>query len=139
MLKTAVFRRLWDWKGPFCVDCCCSPDAVQRDMAGRELQYVSPFMRESLHRNVLTFCHPGKLYAFPPAPIIGSLIGHVLREKLKMIMVVPEWPTQLWYALTKGHESMCLGLIGEKAASGKAGLGHPFGRSFEREWHSVEM
>ena len=57
MLKTAVFRKLWGCKGPYFVN-CCSPDAVPRVMSGRECQYGSPLMCETVHRNELVFCHP---------------------------------------------------------------------------------
>jgi hypothetical protein len=139
-LKLGVFKALWDWKGPFDVDCCCSPQAIMcNPYTARELDCVSPFLKESLHRSVLTFVHPGRLYAFPPAPIIGPLIAHIQKEVLKMVIVVPEWPTQPWYAAVHDQDVLRLGQVGELTNMGGAGLGHPFGRCFEREWRSVEM
>ena len=140
VLKREVFRKLWDWKGPFDVDCCCSPHAIQcNPETGRELEYVSPFMPEAVHRNALTFVHAGRLYAFPPAPIIGQLIAHILREKLQVVVVIPEWPTQPWYSEISGMELITLGGVGELTDKGSAGLCHPFGRCFERDWQSVQI
>ena len=44
----------------------------------------------ALHRNVLTFCHEGRLYAFLPALIYAALVEHVRNKELRMVMVVLE-------------------------------------------------
>ena len=124
VLKASMFRKLWVWTGSFDVDCCCSPEALQPNPhMDIELPMVSPLMKGALHRNVLTFRHVGRLYAFPPAPIIAALVAHVRREKLRMVMVVPEWPTQPWYTAAMACKTLWLGEIGSIARVGKAGLG----------------
>ena len=39
-----------------------------------------------------------KLYAFPPFSVIASVLSKIQREKAVGICVLPNWPTQSWYA-----------------------------------------
>jgi hypothetical protein len=140
VLNKQVFRRLWSWKGPFDVDCCASEGAVQQHpISGVSLPCVSPFLSCAVHRNVLTFVHTGRLYAFPPAPLIARLVAHVVNHGLRMVMVVPDWPTSSWYSSLWNRDRLVLGMVDKVADKGSAGLGHPFGKNFEREWQSVSM
>jgi hypothetical protein len=44
-LSPEVFQRLWEWGGPFEVDGCAGPGAVQRDPdPGQVLGAVSPYL-----------------------------------------------------------------------------------------------
>ena len=36
-------------------------------------------------------------YAFPPFNMIGRTIAKAEREKANMILIVPDWPTQVWF------------------------------------------
>ena len=38
------------------------------------------------------------VYAFPPFHIISKVVQKFKREKPKMVLVVPDWPTQPWYS-----------------------------------------
>ena len=42
---------------------------------------------------------PGLLYAFPPVPLVLQLLHRVRREKLRVIMVVPDAPRARWFPL----------------------------------------
>lgn len=140
VLNKEVFERLWDWRGLFVIDYCCSPHAIQRNpRTGLEPELVLPFLPDAIHRSSLTIVNSGKLYAFPPVPIIGQLIAHVLREKLKVVMVVPELPTQAWYAHVQCLDTLRLGGVGDLAHKVRARLGHPSGKGFERDRESVPM
>ena len=138
-LCSRAYERLLRWQGPFDVDCCAAPGAVQSDVYGRQLPYVSPYGGQGcVGVDALTFSHPGMLYAFPPAILIPALVAHVVRQRLRMVMVVPEWPTQAWWPLVCGWPSMRLGPVRNVVEAGQFGLAHPFGRSF-REPEAVEM
>ena len=38
-------------------------------------------------------------YLFPPVPLIPKSLQKVMKEKIEVIMVVPHWPTALWWSL----------------------------------------
>lgn len=139
-LKEDVFCRIWQWKGPFDVDCCASPGAVQCvPSTGRELPMVSPFLQSALHSDVLSFLHPGRLYAFPPGAIIHRLVAHVLREGLRMVMILPWWPTQPWFPRICQFEVLHLGHIDQLVWPGTSGEEHPFGQQFDLTCTNVRM
>lgn len=133
VLSQAAFRRMWDKWGPFEVDCCASPGAIQRDPdTGECLEFVSPYGDGASWADALTFRHSGCLYAFPPLPLIGGLLEHVRQERLKMVVVVPEWPTRPWWsrvAVERDFER--LGPVSQTVHEGAAGYAHPFGATFE--------
>ena len=37
-------------------------------------------------------------YAFPPFDMIGRVLTRVRNENLTLIIIVPEWPSYIWYA-----------------------------------------
>ena len=41
----------------------------------------------------------GLLYVFPPFSIIGQTISKIIQDDSDVILVVPDWNTQYWYAL----------------------------------------
>lgn len=131
MLSENAFARLWEWKGPFEVDCCASPGAIQASPdEGLLLDFVSPYGGDAIAADALTFVDHRRLYAFPPALLIGRFIAHVRREGLKIVIVVPEWPTQFWWSALYGQPSLELGRVGDVVLPGEAGIPHPFGRGF---------
>lgn len=46
-----------------------------------------------------------RFYAFPPFSVIGNLLQKIQVEKATGIVVIPDWPTQAWYAKAM---QMCL-------------------------------
>ena len=38
-------------------------------------------------------------YAFPPIPLILKTLQKIEKEKIKVIMILPQWPTALWWPL----------------------------------------
>jgi hypothetical protein len=62
---------------------------------------------------------------------MGQLVAHVLESGLHMVMVVPRWPTQSWWAQVVGLAALSLGRVGEVVVPGSSGARHPFGRGFE--------
>jgi hypothetical protein len=131
-LTRAAFQELWETWGPFEVDCCAAPGAVQREPdTGRLLQFVSPYGDGAIWADVMTLQHGGRLYAFPPLPIIGGLVEHVRREGLRMVMVLPEWPTRPWWPCVAAEKNyMELGRVRDVVERGAAGHAHPFGATF---------
>jgi hypothetical protein len=131
-LGSRVFQQLWEWGGPFEIDCCASPGAIQRNpVSGQDLEAVSPYLPEAIYTDALTFTSHKRLYAFPPACLIGQLVAHVLESGLHMVMVVPRWQTQSWWAQVVGLAALSLGRVGEVVIPGFSGARHPFGRGFE--------
>lgn len=139
MLRRDVFERVWQWKGPFDVDCCGSLGAVQRDQDGLELPTVSPYLRSALWSDVLSFVHHGRLYAFPPGAIIQDLLCHVMREGLRMVVILPWWPTQPWFPRILQCEVLFLGDVEQVVHAGSAGERHPFGQQFDLQNTRVRM
>ena len=132
-LRPDAFAQLWAWRGPFGVDCCAAPGAVQRDpRTRRSLPYVSPYGgAQAVGTDVLTFCGDGRLYAFPPPLLIAQLLDHVLRSRLRMVVVVPHWPTQVWWPVVATCPQFKLGAVADVVIMGAAGRPHPFGCSFD--------
>lgn len=140
VLAPEVFSAVWVWKGPFEVDCCASKGAVQRHPhTGRELPSVSPFLREAVHTDVLSFIHPGRLYAFPPGALVFRLLAHILREGLRMVVVLPWWPTQPWFPWVLRRQKLSLGMLSDVVRRGPAGVRHPFGQQFDTAAAEVPM
>jgi hypothetical protein len=46
-----------------------------------------------------------QFYAFPPFSVIATLLQKIQEEKATGIVVLPDWPTQSWYAKAM---QMCL-------------------------------
>ena len=40
-------------------------------------------------------------YAFPPIPLILKTLQKIEKEKIKVIMILPQWPTALWWPLVQ--------------------------------------
>ena len=135
-LTAGALRRLWKGMGPFEVDCCATPGAVQQDpYTGAELDFVSPFGEGATWTEVMSLQHEGRLYAFPPVPLIGKLVAHVKRNNVRMVMVVPDWPTSSWSAVAR-DACIDLGTVADVVRPGGAGLPPPpppFGRGFAIE------
>ena len=133
-LTRAAFEELWEAWGPFEVDCCATPDAVQRHpRTGERLEFVSPYGDGAIWADARTLKHAGRLYAFPPLPLIGELLAHVVAEGLRMVIVVPEWPMRPWWPVVAGQPSMRLGLTKDVVEAGTQGYAHPFGATFQAE------
>ena len=51
------------------------------------------------------------LYMFPPVNQIGRTLRKIVRERLRGVIIVPEWPTQAWWPLLCGirHKRTQLG------------------------------
>ena len=47
-------------------------------------------------------------YAFPPFSLIGAVLQKAVKDKADMILVVPKWPTAVWYAqlLEKAYDDI---------------------------------
>ncbi|XDV35147.1 hypothetical protein PO909_005149 [Leuciscus waleckii] len=55
--------------------------------------------RSPLGGNALTSCWPkARLYAFPPVKILPMVLCKIREEKASVILVVPNWPNQPWFA-----------------------------------------
>ena len=38
-------------------------------------------------------------YLFPPVPLIPKSLQKIMKEKLEVVMIVPHWPTAIWWSL----------------------------------------
>ena len=49
-------------------------------------------------------------YIFPPFSLLGKVTAKIYRDKTKGILVIPKWPTKLWYSsfLRKVTRSMTI-------------------------------
>lgn len=45
----------------------------------------------------------GLLYAFPPFALIGLTLQKIVMDRAELILVVPKWPTQTWFAFLKRY------------------------------------
>jgi len=137
MLTEAAMRRLWDWKGPFEVDCFAAPTARQRGFGRDAMTFVSPYGGGAIWTDALTLRHTGALYAFPPALLVGKWLTHVRRTGLRAVTVVPVWPTSAWWSVAEQCERVELGAVADRVTArpamggGAPGVPHPFGRSFD--------
>ena len=93
---------------------------------------MSPFGEGAIWTDVMSLQHEGRLYAFPPVPLIGKLVAHVKRNNLRMAVVVPDWPTRSWSAVAC-DACIDLSTVADVVRPGGAGLPHPFGRGFAVE------
>ena len=41
-------------------------------------------------------------YLFPPVPLIMKTLQKVKREQIQAILIVPEWPSALWWPILQG-------------------------------------
>ena len=49
--------------------------------------------------DAFTFKWSGKFfYVFPPFRLAGKVARKIVMDKTKAVLVVPEWPTQPWFA-----------------------------------------
>ena len=39
------------------------------------------------------------MYIFPPFSIVGKVIRKIIEEKVRAIVIIPQWPTQYWYPM----------------------------------------
>ena len=132
-LSSDVFVFFWKWKGPFKVDVFASPGAVAYHPETRlPLPYVSPFHMEGrVHCDALSFIDEGVLYAFPPPILIAKYLRFVKNNTLKCVVVVPNWPTAVWWPMVALRDRIDLGKVQDCVSKGRGGLPYPFGRSFE--------
>jgi hypothetical protein len=79
---------------------------------------------------VFTFVSNRILYGFPLGCLIDRL-AYILEKALDMVMVVPRWHTQSWWAQVVGRESLVLGKVREVVVPGASGARHPFWQGFE--------
>ncbi|KAK6048632.1 hypothetical protein COOONC_13863 [Cooperia oncophora] len=42
-------------------------------------------------------------YAFPPFNMVGRVVSKAVRERARLILVCPEWPSQPWWPLVQQH------------------------------------
>ena len=42
-------------------------------------------------------------YAFPPFALVGLVLQKLVMDKADMILIVPNWPTQSWFAFLKKY------------------------------------
>lgn len=133
-MRPAIFKRLWEWKGPFDVDVFAAPGAVMANpVTGAKLDCVSPFpMKSRLHCDALSFVTDKLIYAFPPPGLIPKYLRLIKTCRLSCVVIVPEWKTSLWWPLVENRERCCLGPVKACIQTGKAGLAHPFGKGFDK-------
>ena len=65
-------------------------------------RYCSPTPDPQAYRiNAFSFNWPQEpqLYANPPWPLIGAVLQKAVREKVRMMVVVPSWTGAHWYDL----------------------------------------
>ena len=50
------------------------------------------------------------MYIFPPFSIVGKVMRKIIEEKVRVILIIPYWPTQYWYpmAIRAAKEVMVL-------------------------------
>ena len=79
-----------------------------------------------------TFNSDWVLYAFPPVPMLEQYIAAVIRHKQPVVLVVPEWKSQAWWArvVELGQHWLWLGRACDIFDGDTA---HPFGRAFDAE------
>lgn len=52
------------------------------------------------HVNAFTInWHGQKVYCFPPFACVGAVVQKAIQDKIEGLIVVPNWPNQLWYPL----------------------------------------
>ena len=64
---------------------------------------------EALHINAFTInwgCW-SPFYAFPPFPIITKVLNKVLRDQAEGIIIVPNWPNQIWFPVLMRMITSC--------------------------------
>ena len=42
-------------------------------------------------------------YAFPPFALVGVVLQKMVMDRAELIVVVPKWPTQSWYAFLRRY------------------------------------
>ena len=42
-------------------------------------------------------------YAFPPFALVGLVLQKMVMDSAELILVVPKWPTQSWYAFLRRY------------------------------------
>jgi hypothetical protein len=135
VLNRQTFLRIWQQFGDLAVDAWASAGARQSNPITREqLPCISPFVSENrIGVDALTTFDPAcKFYAFPPVPLIGSYVSAVVRHRQPVVLVVPEWTTQAWWAVLTEHGCNWLSL-GLAASIFVDPSEHPFGRNFDGE------
>lgn len=134
-INVEAFARVWRWRGPLEVDGCAASDAVACDVnTGKPLAYVSPYGGVGcIHRDFLSFQSLQRIYAFPPAPMLLRVIGHILDSGLKCVVVLPKWPSAMWWPMVADAPTLSLGRVEECVSAGTAGYPHPFGRGFKQQ------
>lgn len=136
MLQRSVFLKIWDELGPLHVDVWASDGARQASPLGVLLPCVSPFdVPGRLAPDAMSFLDKTKrLYAFPPANMLGPYIEFVVRHKQPVVLVVPKWCSRPWYAVLVqvGSKWLRLGKVSEVIIQNTP-RSHPFGREFDRQ------
>ena len=112
-LLLEAFKKLWLWKGPFDIDVFSSPVAVARDPSSvARLLCISPLqMKGRLHCEALSFVDSRMLYAFPPPGLIAKYLRFVCNNNLKCVLIVPNWPTAVWWPIVGVLDRLSLGLV----------------------------
>jgi hypothetical protein len=75
-------------------------------------------------------------YAFPPVHLVGGVLRLVAEQRVQVLLIAPEWPSQWWWPLMQSMVSMVVDL--RKVADGQplflatkaGGLLHPLGPGF---------
>jgi hypothetical protein len=133
-LRPAVFARLWEvWHME--VDLFCSPSTAQcNPHTGEQLLAVSPYQcARRVGIDGLTFNSPKVLYAFPPSALLQALVPRAVKLGLKIVLIVPVWPSAAWWPLIKDQQMISCGKVRECIMKGESGWCHPFGPSFDLE------
>ena len=74
--------------------------------ASRETKMLPRYMtwypdQEAVARDALLHPWDPVSYAFPPVPLILKSLQKLEKEKITLVMILPQWPTTLWWPLVQ--------------------------------------
>ena len=74
--------------------------------ASKKTKQISRYMTweydpEAVARNALIHRWDSVTYLFPPVPLVLKSLQKIQEENLTVIMVLPNWPTALWWPLVQ--------------------------------------
>lgn len=101
-LNQVLFGKLWQVWGPFGVDMFASRATVQAGPDGKLLPYWSMLadgFSEGVDAMTASWQGWGVVYAFPPVKLVGEVVQLVIEQRVRAVLVVPEWPAQWWWPL----------------------------------------
>jgi len=85
--------------------------------------------------DAFTIVWPNNFYAFPPFNLAGRTINKIISDRVKGIVVAPNWSTQLWFPMFQKLSVSNMLIIGPN----KKLLYNPYSRSFHQINPSLQL